>query len=93
MNEIGGGRGNSMEVTPPYPDGSFLFIWASERTGFMHLYLYRYVPGEDRAQEVRQITSGQWVVESVVGVDQVRKRRFSSAGSGPGPGSQDERRA
>lgn len=54
------------------PDGSFYFIWASERSGYMHLYLYQYVPGADRALEVRQITTGEWVVESVVGVDQVR---------------------
>lgn len=55
-------------------DGSFSFIWASERSGFMHLYLYKYVPGADRAVEVRQITSGEWVVEFVVGVDQVSLR-------------------
>lgn len=59
-----------MDVSPP--DGSFLFLWASERSGFMHLYLYQYVPGAEHAVEVRQITSGEWVVESVVGVDQVR---------------------
>lgn len=47
------------------------FIWASERSGFMHLYLYKYVPGASEAVEVRQITSGEWVVEFVVGVDQV----------------------
>eukprot|EP00752_Nemacystus_decipiens_P006477 g5831.t2 len=53
-------------------DGSFSFIWASERSGFMHLYLYKYVPGADEAEEVRQITSGEWVVEFVVGVDQAK---------------------
>ncbi|CAN0201061.1 unnamed protein product, partial [Hapterophycus canaliculatus] len=51
-------------------DGTFSFIWASERSGFMHLYLYEYVPGADEAVEIRQITSGEWVVEYVVGVDQ-----------------------
>ncbi|CAN0318970.1 unnamed protein product [Ectocarpus fasciculatus] len=56
--------------SPAAPDGSFSFIWASERSGFMHLYLYQYVPGEDKAVEIRQITSGEWVVEFVVGVDQ-----------------------
>ncbi|CAM9147127.1 unnamed protein product, partial [Choristocarpus tenellus] len=57
-----------MEVT--LPNGSFSFLWASERTGFMHLYLYLYVSGADHAVETRQITSGEWVVESLVGVDQ-----------------------
>ena len=62
-----------MDISPT--DGSFMFLWASERTGFMHLYLYRYVPGAQSAVEVRQVTSGDWVVESVVGVDQVSERR------------------
>lgn len=58
-----------MDISPP--DGSFMFIWASERTGFMQLYLYQYIPGADSAVEMRAITSGDWVVESIVGVDQV----------------------
>lgn len=66
-----------MDVSPP--DGSFLFLWASERSGFMHLYLYQYVPGAEHALEIRQITSGEWVVESVVGVDQVRSNPRRSA--------------
>ncbi|CAM9904025.1 unnamed protein product, partial [Ascophyllum nodosum] len=61
-------KGSGMDISPT--DGSFMFLWASERTGFMHLYLYRYVPGAQSAVEVRQVTSGDWVVESVVGVDQ-----------------------
>eukprot|EP00941_MAST-03F_sp_MAST-3F-sp1_P005657 g5657.t1 len=40
-----------------------VFIWASERSGFMHLYLYR---GD---QCLRQLTCGEWVVEKVCGVD------------------------
>jgi dipeptidyl-peptidase-4 len=44
-----------------YPGG---FIWASERTGFMHLYLYT---GENRL--VRTLTQGEWVVETIAGVD------------------------
>ncbi|CBJ31782.1 putative dipeptidyl peptidase IV [Ectocarpus siliculosus] len=61
---------SSSSSSPAAPDGSFSFIWASERSGFMHLYLYQYVPGADKAVEIRQITSGEWVVEFVVGVDQ-----------------------
>ena len=54
----------------PLPDGSFSFIFGSERTGFCHLYLYTYVPGVngDQAMLVRPITSGDWVVESIAGV-------------------------
>lgn len=41
------------------------FIWASERTGFCHLYLYN-----DQGQLIRPLTQGEWVVESIVGVDE-----------------------
>lgn len=47
----------------PLKDGRFL--WASERTGFQHLYLY---DGDGR--QIEQLTSGEWMVESIVGVDQ-----------------------
>jgi dienelactone hydrolase len=54
----------------PLPEGSFSFLFGSERSGFCHLYLYTYVPGinGDQAMLVRQISSGDWVVESLVGV-------------------------
>jgi dipeptidyl-peptidase-4 len=43
------------------------FVWASERDGFQHLYLY------DRAGKlVRQLTSGAWMVDAVVGLDSRR---------------------
>lgn len=53
------------------PQGSFSFIFASERTGFFHLYLYTYVPGinSERAVLVRAISNGEWMVEGIVGVD------------------------
>ncbi len=40
------------------------FIWASERSGFMHLYLYS-VDGT----LIRQITSGEWQVDAVASID------------------------
>ncbi len=41
------------------------FIWASERTGFQHLYRY------DRDGTVRNtITQGAWMVDDIVGVDE-----------------------
>ena len=41
------------------------FIWASERSGFMHLYLY-----DGDGKLVRQLTDGDWVVDSLSSVDQ-----------------------
>ncbi|WP_105170535.1 S9 family peptidase [Pseudoalteromonas sp. T1lg24] len=41
------------------------FIWASERDGFKHLYLYK-VDGT----LVRQITQGDWIVESIKSIDE-----------------------
>ena len=47
----------------PLADGRF--IWASERSGFRHLYLYQ---GDGNL--VRQLTDGDWAVDSLSGVDQ-----------------------
>ncbi|MBB64668.1 MAG: S9 family peptidase [Waddliaceae bacterium] len=41
------------------------FIWASERSGFKHLYLYN-MDGE----MIRPLTSGEWVVGKLHGVDE-----------------------
>ena len=41
------------------------FVWASERDGFKHLYLYR-----TNGQLVRHITSGDWAVDSLKGIDE-----------------------
>ncbi len=41
------------------------FIWASERDGYKHLYLYR-----TSGQLVRQLTQGDWIVEKLQGVDE-----------------------
>ena len=41
------------------------FIWASERDGYKHLYLYR-----TNGQLVRQITQGEWIVDSIKGIDE-----------------------
>ena len=40
------------------------FIWASERTGFRHLYLY-----DADGNEIRPLTTGSWQVDSLAGVD------------------------
>jgi len=41
------------------------FVWSSERSGFRHLYLYS-INGELE----RQLTSGEWPVRRVLGVDE-----------------------
>lgn len=47
-------------------DDNQRFIWASERDGYKHLYLYRYDGGL-----VRQLTKGEWVVDSLQGVNEM----------------------
>ncbi|HEV2388716.1 MAG TPA: S9 family peptidase [Candidatus Acidoferrales bacterium] len=41
------------------------FLWSSERTGFRHLYLY-----DASGHLIRPLTSGEWVVTSLAGVDE-----------------------
>lgn len=41
------------------------FVWASERDGFKHLYLYR-----TDGSLIRQITKGDWIVESIKAIDE-----------------------
>jgi len=48
----------------PREDGGS-FIWASERTGFQHLYLY-----DAEGRLVRPLTQGSWLVDAVVSVDE-----------------------
>lgn len=41
------------------------FIWASERDGFKHLYLYK-----NNGELITQLTKGDWVVNDLVAVDE-----------------------
>jgi len=43
------------------------FVWASERSGYRHLYHY-----DSAGRQIRQLTSGDWMVDSLVGIDQKR---------------------
>jgi dipeptidyl-peptidase-4 len=55
------------------------FLWTSERSGFRHLYLYN----TDGKLE-KQLTSGNWEVEAVVGIDEGRHRiLFTSTEESP----------
>ena len=42
------------------------FIWASERTGFRHLYLH-----DNNGHLLGAITEGEWMVEQIAGVNEV----------------------
>ncbi len=55
-------------------------IWASERDGWNHLYLYDGVTGKVK----KQITKGEWVVRNVVNVSE-EKRTIIFAASGMNP--------
>lgn len=48
------------------------FLWASERTGYMHLELHDYQTGH----LIRQITSGNWVVQHIVDVDEKNSKIY-----------------
>ena len=50
---------------PIFLDGGKQFLWTSERNGFRHIYLC----GADGAV-LRQLTSGDWVVTEIAGVDE-----------------------
>ncbi len=55
------------------------FLWASEASGYRHLFLY-----SDSGQPVRQLTSGDWEVRRVVAVDEARREvYFTSSHESP----------
>ncbi|MEE4246449.1 MAG: S9 family peptidase [Kangiellaceae bacterium] len=49
------------------------FIWASEKDGFKHLYRY-----DMTGKQLNQITKGNWVVESIKGINQVTNTIYFS---------------
>lgn len=62
-----------------YDDLAFLedgkhFIWASEKDGWKHLYLY-----DMKGREVRQLTKGPWEVDAFYGVDEKEGRLYYQA--------------
>jgi dipeptidyl-peptidase 4 len=56
-------------------DGSL--IWWSERDGFGHLYRYR--PDRHSDSQWQQLTTGEWVVTALVGIDEAKGRVYFSA--------------
>ena len=61
----------NVEGEPKFlPDGE-RFLWTSERDGFRHIYLYRL-----DGQVQKQLTSGNWAVQKIIGVDAEHSRVF-----------------
>jgi dipeptidyl-peptidase-4 len=58
----------------PYEEQSGLLIWASERTGYRHLYLL-----DAGGNVLRPLTSGEWMVDALVGVDEKNERVYFTA--------------
>ncbi len=50
------------------------FLWISERDGYRHLYLYN-----TQGEMIRQLTSGEWVVRSFLGVGPKNKYAYFTA--------------
>lgn len=54
-------------------DNGQSFIWASERDGYKHLYLYK-----SSGELVKQLTTGTWVVTSIDAVDEKNQTLYFS---------------
>jgi dipeptidyl-peptidase 4 len=68
---------NLHDLFRPLSDGGFL--WASERTGYRHLYRY-----DNQGGLVAEITSGAWMVDDVRGVDEKNGLvYFTATAAGP----------
>jgi dipeptidyl-peptidase-4 len=60
-------------------EGGGGFVWASERTGFCHLYLY-----DEGGDLIRPLTEGHWMVDEIVGIDEKRQQvYFTGTRDGP----------
>ncbi len=65
-------------VEPEYPlyflpNTNERFVWLSERDGWMHAYLYN-----TQGQLIKQLTSGEWQINDILGFDKEGKRLFFS---------------
>ena len=50
------------------------FIWASERTGYRHLYLF-----DGQGDLIRPLTGGEWIVDALCAVDEARELVYFTA--------------
>jgi dipeptidyl aminopeptidase/acylaminoacyl peptidase len=79
-NALGGGLSAGRRYRYNLNDGKEI-IWASERDGWEHLYLYDGVTGQVK----NQITKGDWLVRSVDLVDEAKRQIwFYVGGMNPG---------
>jgi dipeptidyl-peptidase-4 len=67
---------NLHDVFHPIQAGRYAgcFLWAAERTGFRHLYLYS---GE--GELLRALTTGEWMVEDLAAVDETNGLAYFTA--------------
>ena len=56
--------------------GSEQIVWFSERDGWGHLYLYDLKDG----RLIRRLTSGEWLVRDLIGLDESRRVAYFTAG-------------
>jgi len=69
----------NVQGEPKFLSNGNQFLWTSERSGFRHLYLYN-IDGKLE----KQLTSGNWEVDDVQGIDETRRRvLFTSAEDSP----------
>jgi dipeptidyl-peptidase-4 len=58
----------------PYKGQNGCFLWASERSGFRHLYLM-----DRNGEPIRALTHGEWIVDAIAGVDEVHQQVYFTA--------------
>jgi hypothetical protein len=79
-SQLGPGLSGGRRYRHDLNDGKEI-VWASERDGWEHLYLYDGVTGKLK----NQITKGDWLVRNVVEVDDAKRQIwFQAGGSIPG---------
>ena len=79
-NDLGPGLSAGRKYRYDIDDGKEI-LWASERDGWEHLYLYDGVTGKVK----NQITKGDWLVREVEHVDEKKRQiYFAAGGSIPG---------
>ena len=74
-NDLGPGLSAGRKYRYDINDGKEI-IWASERDGWEHLYLYDGITGKVK----NQITKGDWLVREVTFVDEAKRQIFFAAG-------------